>query len=371
MQVPRAVQVARLAEHLGPVEIICGPRLRDPAWMRLVQRFTSPKLRLILFAPDPQRAWSMSAAAHIAQTAPPGHGDLVVTFGQPMSCHLAGLALKERFGVRWIAHWSDPWTDNPMAPPIPFFRARNIGYERAVVERADRIILTSQETADLVMAKYPARLRGKVSILPHAFDASLYPPPTRNDVPTIRYLGTLYGKRGPQSFLAGLAQLAERSPERMRRLHVELVGEIAPRHRAAVPTSLREIVQLKPLIGYAESLALMRSADLLLHLDAPGEKSVFLASKLIDYIGAGRPILGVTPPGTAEKLIRAMGGWVADPAAPEAIASALADALDFVAANGQRPWGNEELRRRFEASAVAAEFSAIAGIAVPAGAMTA
>jgi hypothetical protein len=43
-------------------------------------------------------------------------------------------------------------------------------------------------------------------------------------------------------------------------------------------------------VGYQESLKLMSEADALLVIDAPADQSVFLPSKLIDYIGAGRPI---------------------------------------------------------------------------------
>ena len=382
MQVPRAIQVARLAEHLGrPLEIVCAQpassgiepertavtltRISDPAWMRFVHRFTTPKMRLVLFAPDPQRAWSMAAARHIAEAAPPRRDDLIVTFGQPMSCHLAGLALKRRFGNRWISHWSDPWVDNPMAPPIPFSRARSIGFERAVVANADRIIMTSDETADLVMEKYPRAWRDKVSILPHAFDQALYPGRARAHGPLVfRYLGTLYGRRGPQPLLRGLEVLISHRPELVTRLRIELIGEISPRLR---DTALRHalppgLLHLVPQVSYAASLQLMRSADLLLHIDAPADRNVFLASKLIDYLGARRPILAITPAGTARRLMREIGGWAADPTSPDAIASALEDAVGFLASFRDADWGVDDVRRHYEIGTVAAEFCRVAEI---------
>ncbi len=67
----------------------------------------------------------------------------------------------------------------------------------------------------------------------------------------------------------------------------------------------------------------MQKADLLLMIDAPTNLSPFLPSKLIDYIGANKPIFVITPTGTAQKLIEEMGFLVANPDNPEDIASKL------------------------------------------------
>ena len=43
------------------------------------------------------------------------------------------------------------------------------------------------------------------------------------------------------------------------------------------------------------SLELMKTSDMLLLIDAPAEKNLFLPSKFIDYLGAERPIWAITP----------------------------------------------------------------------------
>jgi glycosyltransferase involved in cell wall biosynthesis len=111
-------------------------------------------------------------------------------------------------------------------------------------------------------------------------------------------------------------------------LRVELVG--SREHPVAVPDGLP--VTLRDPVDYTESLALMRASDALLVVDAPAERSVFLPSKLVDYLGAGRPIVALTPPGAAADLVDRAGGWVADPADPVAGADALAAALRGAAA---------------------------------------
>ena len=335
-------------------------RIPEPRLPRL-KYVIPPILRRIVIAPDPHRAWGFSAARQIAETAPPSEADVVATFGQPMSTHLAGLALKRRFGNRWIAHFSDPWADNPMVPLPLLHRGLNRMMERRVLESADRILFTSEETLDLVMSHHPPAWRAKSGILCHGFDDTLYPPREPASGPIVmRYLGALYGRRGPIPLMAALRLLTRQDPALLARLRIEFIGETARRFLSArmadIPTT---VVSFRAPVDYAQSLALMRSADLLLHIDAPAKTSVFLASKLVDYLGARRPILGITPEGTAAKLIRVMGGWVADPAAPTAIATAIAEAVAYLDRRRDDDWGNEGVRQRYRIATVAAQFARV------------
>ena len=60
-------------------------------------------------------------------------------------------------------------------------------------------------------------------------------------------------------------------------------------------------------ISYIKSLEKMQQADILLIIDAAFEKSVFLPSKLIDYLGSKTPILGISPDGTTKDLLKSIG----------------------------------------------------------------
>lgn len=285
----------------------------------------------------------------------PSRDDILVTFGQPMTDHLAGLKIKQATGVRWIAHFSDPWADNPFDPKAKEWLAS----EAAVLQTADLAIFTSQETIDLVYAKHADALRGKARVLPHAYDASLYPTAGgKNDQVTVRYLGNLFAGRGPEPLFEALAILQNRSPELLHRLRFEFIGE-APMNLRGHPLLSQlppQCVKFHPKVGYLQSLALAKSADLLLNIDAPAAISVFLPSKLIDYVGAGRPIFGITPAGTAARLILSLGGWVAEPTQPEQIADQLRVALAYVERRPVEPWGDAAVRMTYEASAVAASF---------------
>jgi glycosyltransferase involved in cell wall biosynthesis len=287
--------------------------------------------------------------------------DVIASFGEPMSDHLIGLALKQRLGLPWLAHFSDPWVDNPFRRGGPLTRGRNEKLERHVIQHADIIVFTSPETAALVGRRYGDQERAKFRVLEHGFDPRLFPKREALSGPVvIRHLGSFYGDRTPFPLLEGLRKLTAASPGLTGSLTVELVGSMPERVARKVRAfGLPEgILRLAGPVGYRESLALMTRSDLLLLVDAPAQESVFLASKLVDYIGAGRPILAITPPGTAKRVVTALGGASVPPENPDAIASALRQAVEEAVrlrqGHSATPWGTPDVRQGFEATAIAA-----------------
>ena len=241
--------------------------------------------------------------------------DTVITFGQPMSTHLIGLKLKRQFPkIKWFAHFSDPWVDNPYNQYNPWTRFINQRFQNQVFEKADKLLFTSQETIDLVTSTYVKKIYHKTDVLPHCFSEELHKnlrPKTRKFPILIRYIGSFYGDRQPDSLLAAIQKL---SPSIRARIRCEFVGSSTTNlQEKIICAGLEKIVFSRPSVSYLASLRIMHESDILLNIDAPAETSPFLPSKLIDYIGANKPIFGITPPGTASKLLNELKCPVASP----------------------------------------------------------
>ena len=314
--------------------------------------------------PDEFRGW-VSTAVAVALDKIKSVGfqpDLLVTFGEPMSDHLVGLHLKRHLNIPWLAHWSDPWYDNPFRSGQFIAKRINRQLEAQVIEAADRIVFTSKETLDLVMGKFPITWREKCVVLGHSYDPALYPQTaSRSDTIVVRHVGSFYGNRTPLPLLRALARMDRRHLDGVRFEFVGRVPRWLPLHPAwrRLPPGL---VHCENAVAYRRALALMAEADLLLVIDAPSELSVFLPSKLVEYIGASAPIMGITPPGTSASLIRRLGGIVADPRRIEEIAAGLELALTEVRgrrSDPQRSWGDEMVRREFAVDRIAPRFQAI------------
>lgn len=339
---PRSIQISRLVKYSShQIMVVCCDDLswaRDssvpgqfgekPAEvMRIERRERSfSLLQRIVDAfsfPDAYRTWADAVAREMIHSGRLNTIDVLVTFGQPMSDHLAGLSIRRATGLPWVAHFSDPWADNPFYGFNILRRQLDLYYERLVIESADMLMFTSRQTVDLVMRKYPSSWRNKCRVLPHAYDRELYPDTMRSDHGiVVRHLGNFYSPRSAEPLLKGLRLLHEQKSVALAGVRIELIGSMynRPRIESLLEGLPDDLVTLRSPIEYLESLKLMTESNLLLVIDAPFDSSVFLPSKLIDYIGAGKPVFAITPPGATAELVSRYGGMVAHPNDPEQIA---------------------------------------------------
>ena len=310
-------------EKLLPAAVI-NHRIRSWEIRRWVKALKASGLArcapLYRFFEPRKREWTYPALRHLRRRGL-DDVDLILSCSQPHCNHLLGLRLKELSGKPWVAYFSDPWTDNVYTsyPRERIFRY-HLQLERKVLDKADRIFFTSQETADLVLRRYPAAIAGKCGVLPHSFVPEWYPaaPLRREPDGPIRIVqtGHFYGPRTPLPLLRPLAELAARS--RLEgRIEFVFYGSMEEKYRDFLRRHhLEAVVRIAGIVPYLQTLAAMRDADYLLLIDAPvqGEgQSVFLPSKLIDYLGSGKPVLGITPPrGTSARVLRETGHLVCD-----------------------------------------------------------
>ncbi len=323
--------------RIVPLEVAHpGPLLKGIAH-RAAQRL----LPLYGTCPDAFGPWRRAAYPVALQAIAHKRPDVLVSFGMPMSGHLMALDIKRQSGLPWLAHFSDPWADNPFHETNWLEHKVNAAMEAKVIAAADQVLFTSTRTLALVMDKYPRSWRDKAAVLPHAWDMQHFDGPDPQPEPrapgvrhVIRHIGACYGARSPEPLFAALRRIHERQPERLKGVVFEFVGHMTPAflesgsYRALPPG----LVTVRGQVNYRTSLTLARDASALLVIDAPSSTpSVFLPSKLVEYIGARRPVWGITPPGTSADLIAEWGGSARHCAAPgdlEAIARMLVHGLD-------------------------------------------
>ncbi|MCG2591235.1 hypothetical protein LZ009_00390 [Ramlibacter sp. XY19] len=268
----------------------------------------------------------------------------------------------QRKGVRWIAQFSDPWAGNPLEIDIRT-KLWNTWHEPWSIRRADHIIHSSPHSLDLMFRGMRAPLRSKTGVLPHVYNRDLYParPKANNEHIVLRYVGVLYGRRSPEPVFEALGRLFQRRPALRGQVVVELVGLVPPEMlqtpaALALPAgTIRTVAQ----VGYLESLQLMYDADVLLLIEADVRRNLFLASKVADYVGAGRPIVGIVPPGASQEAMQSLGAWHARPSDITGIESALEGAIDHVRTGYSGSNCNESFRSMLSGEHVARQFADI------------
>jgi len=358
---PRAVQVSRTLKHLVALgwesSVVCfGPRsqrynqdpelaarLRAPSGVTLV-RVPSLEERLFFRAlwrvvppikllPDEKWVWIRAASRAAMRVAAERRPAVLVSFAQPWSDHLIGLQVQRATGLPWLAHFSDPWTDSPYLQGSGWQRRLWARMERDVISHAAAVVFVNAQTAERVMRKYPGEWRAKAHVIPHGFDcrdAAPGPAPVDPASLHIVHTGRFYeGLRTPEPLLRALATLASRRPI-AGTLRMTFVGTMIPAHqRLAAELGLRDVVEFIERVSFGESARRAAMADVLLVIDAPAADSLFLPSKLIDYLPYGKPILGLTPArGASADLLRSLGYPIVEPDDEAAIASAIESLVD-------------------------------------------
>jgi len=360
---PRATQVSRSLNALAALgwrtTVICmAPRRRGPHWPDaadppaapdgvVYHRVPSPEEWLTIRAlwrvapwaryfPDEKWVWIPGATRAALADARATSFDGLITFGQPWSDHVVGLRVRRATGLRWVAHFSDPWVDSPYARGLAFHRARARRLEAEVVRQADALVFVSRQTADLVMRKYPEACRSKASVVPHGYDLGDLPVVSRETPSgrpmTLVYTGRFYdGIRTPIVLFDALQRLATRTPLDGR-VHVELVGPfVSTYRREAALRGLDRVIAFRDRVPPDAARRLAAAADVLLVIDAPSAgPGVFLPSKAIEYLMFRKPILGLTGAnGATAELLREVDCPIADPADPAAVASAIESLLQL------------------------------------------
>lgn len=329
-------------DHRVAVEAVSGGAVtrlpvRSPEeWLlfRALWRVCPPLKHL----PDEKRVWLPSAVARGRRALREQPADLIVSFAQPWSDHLIGLRLRRETGLPWVAHFSDPWVDSPYQPAGKWQRGRAAAMEAAVVSAATHLVFVNSYARDRVMAKYPDAWRARAHVIPQGWEPEELP---SHDRPSggplhVVYTGRFYDQvRTPEAVLIALAGLNRRLPL-AGVLDLEFVGADMPAYESqARALGLDACVRFSGRLNPRQARERAAQADVLLTIDAlAGDgPSLFLPSKLIDYLPLGKPILALTPPaGPSADLVRQL-GYV--PVAPDDV-RAIAEALETLIAAHHR-----------------------------------
>ncbi|MCL6442731.1 MAG: hypothetical protein K6T83_04610 [Alicyclobacillus sp.] len=263
--------------------------------------------------------------------------DLIYSRSHPGASHIFAHKLKQQTKKPWIAQFSDPWSKNPYHTNHTRFRkASDTHWEEQVVHHADYLVFPTNEILDIYDQAYSSlNIRSKSTVLPHHYVPELYNrhnthKPETGMPPTISfaYFGDFYGVRTPEPFIRALEHIARTTPTLLNKVKVNFYGNIESKFTDMVDNAPVTITRSR--VTYFESLNLMTKSDVLLLIDAPSETGVnpFLASKLVDYLGAGKRILGITDEkGTSADILRKYGHYVVSPHDIQGIIAAVSECI--------------------------------------------
>jgi glycosyltransferase involved in cell wall biosynthesis len=290
--------------------------------------------------PDSYAGWAGRARAVAMRRIAAGGIDAVLTTSPPDSVHLAGLELKRRHGLPWVADFRDPWFGLYMRdPPTAWHAARHAAMERAVMAGADLVLTASRTHAEGVGARSGARPR-EIEHLPNGFEAQgevAEASPADATTFQMAFTGTLSQMPDAETFLEAVHEVLARRPEARRRLRARLAGpydtDLADR---ALALGLTGIVEFTGPLPHADTRALQRGADVLLLWKPPGSPTM-VPGKTYEYLDTGRPVIALLEAeDEAARLVTRAGGTVVPPRDRAALAARIEERY-AAWREGQRP----------------------------------
>ena len=154
-----------------------------------------------------------------------------------------------------------------------------------------------------------------------------------------------------------LQQLKKIKPDLSEYLEILFYGNMSAKEKVyLIDNELLDIVQIKRPVDYRTSLAIMKESDWLIHIDANLHgvlnENIFFAAKLADYIGAGKPVFGITMfDGAGADIIREINGVTVSYTVDE-----IKNYLYLIVYEGYTITVNQENADKYNAVNVAAEF---------------
>ena len=294
------------------------------------------KLSDTFFIPDNKIGWRRRAVAKALALHKEKHFDLIFATAPPFTDFLIGAEIKRKINRPLIFDYRDPWIDYPFKfYPTPLHRSRHIQLERRAVRASSHIVTTNRRVKELLINRYKFLTYHDVDIISQGFDpedialaqssgeSRLVKSPSKM---RITYTGVFWEDRVPDHFLMGLALLFKERPKLRGRIEAVFVGNFREENlKLVVRLGLQDDVKILGYLPHRECLREVIASDVLWVV--VGDK-VGSPGKTYEYIGAGKPILGLAPEGFIKQTILEAEGRVVAPHDVQGVKRALGDFFD-------------------------------------------
>lgn len=298
-EIPPQVQVLRVPSFEPECYVNSWSRPWDKIRRNLFKSFAG------WLIPDDQALWIERAARAACSTAQEHHARVIVATGPPFSTLLAGARASRGSGLPLVVDFRDDWTGIRRSRAVysPARQQREESLEREVLQQAAAVITVTPTLVDDLKRRSPHPER--IYLLPNGFDPAHFPQPAEGlGDGVVFYAGSLYPQREPQAFFEAWARYRDESSPRLR---FELAGPVTDDCRHYFEP-VRDHCRWLGFLSHQEvRLRLQRASLNLLWLD-PYLSAQALTGKLLEYLGARRPVLLLGPTGSAAARLVAEAG---------------------------------------------------------------
>lgn len=239
------------------------------------------------------------------------HYDIMISFAQYTWTHVAAYYLRKKHNIPWVVFFSDPWGNNPDLNIRPLRRYM----ELKVLLACNAIVYPNHLLKDWALSQFPVQrelFEEKSFIVPYFYDSNLFPKTdtaSGNGKIVFRHMGQIPVGGYILSLLHGIKMLKDEGDYLKNKLLFEFYGRVNSSYKGSVEKLVVNLGLKKNVffssksnriihMPYNESLKLMKESNALLLLGIHpsfynGWGNTVLHVKLVDYIGANKPIFAL------------------------------------------------------------------------------
>jgi glycosyltransferase involved in cell wall biosynthesis len=267
-----------------------------------------------VYIPDGQIGWFPYAVRAGRRAIEEHQIDAIYSTSFPVTSHLIAYKLKCATNKPWVADFRDLWTEHHYADHSAGLRRRiDRMIESRILEKADSILTVSDGFADSLRRLAPSK---RIEVIRNGFDSEEFAKIQRRAPSkwTITYVGSFYGgKQDPSPFLEALARMMEDKKIPREDVCFQVLGEPEPVIKDLLALfGLTDVTTFTGVVPHSASLSYqVNSSVLLFILDSRHANPGVIPGKVYEYLGSGRPILGIVPPNfEIARIVRETGAGV-------------------------------------------------------------
>jgi hypothetical protein len=258
------------------------------------------------FIPDARVGWVKPSVSFISNLIEKENIETIITTGPPHSLHLIGLKLKEKFNLRWIADFRDPWTTIGYHKQLRLLnasKAKHKALEREVLNSADQIIVTSFTTKK----EFSQITEKPIEVITNGYDDQINVKTALNKKFTLSHIGSLLSKRNPEVLWNVLADLIDENNAFKKDFQLNFIGAVSESILEALGDySLSKYVNTVDYVSHKEAIKYQKESQVLLLIEIDSENTkCIIPGKLFEYMVSERPIIAIGPKDSdVEKIIQ-------------------------------------------------------------------
>ena len=292
------------------VNSILGKRFETVSMPKEFIRKILSRLSKAFFIPDNKKSWSKKVYKEGKELLQKEKFDLIFVSGPPFSGFVAASKLKKEFNIPLFLDYRDLWLGNHFAfYPTPYHKYKHKKLEYAALRSAEKIIVINRRIKEEILLSYPFLSFKDIDIIPHGFDPADFngnevKPPASGKM-KLTYAGIFYENITPEYFLRAFKLIASERPDVAANIELEFVGHLRKENKKLIlELGLSEFIHDLGYLEHSETVKRLKVADVLwMMIGKLKNADTISTSKLFEYIGSRKPILGSVVDGTAKSTL--------------------------------------------------------------------